>query len=31
LKDNESTRQDYFNLSRVLSDLNYNFNPNWNS
>lgn len=28
LKDNESTRQDYFNLSRVLSDLNYNFNPN---
>lgn len=28
LKDNESTRQDYFNLSRVLSDLNYHFNPN---
>ena len=28
LKDNESTRQDYFNLSSVLSDLNYNFNPN---
>jgi hypothetical protein len=31
LKDNESTRQDYFNLSRVLSDLNYNFTPNWSS
>lgn len=28
LKENESTRQEYFKLNRVLSDLNYSFNPN---
>ena len=28
LRGNENTREDYFKMNRVFSDLNYNFNPN---
>ena len=28
LRGNENTKEDYFKMNRVFSDLNYNFNPN---